>query len=90
MAFAYDVTTDRGKVRLLIPDRDTATVANQFFTDAEIDAFLSMEGDNVKRAAASGLETMASNEAYVQKVIKLLDISTNGPATAASLLARAA
>jgi len=36
MAFNYDITTDRGKVRLLIGD--TVDVGHQF-EDDEIDAF---------------------------------------------------
>ena len=33
---------------------------------------------------------MASDEVYVQKAIKLMDLSTNGPAVADALLKRAA
>jgi len=87
MAFTYNLSTDIGKMRLLIPDRSASAY---FFEDAELTAMLSAEGDNVKRGTALALETMASNEAYVQKVIRLLDLSTNGPAVAASLMARAA
>ena len=87
MAFTYDITTDRGKVRLLIPDR---TATQYLFEDDEIDYFLAAEGSVIKRAAALGLETMAADEAYVQKVIKLMDLSTNGAATAEALLKRAA
>ncbi len=90
MAFTYDLTTDRGKVRLIIRDTDTVTVANQFFTDAEIDAFLDLHGNDgsvacLKYAAADALDTWASNEAMVTKAVSLLDISTNGPAVAAAL-----
>lgn len=90
--FTYDLTTNLGKVRLLIPDRihDAA-----FFQDAEITAILAAQtgaNDTVKnlKAAATALEIMASDEAYTQKVVKLLDLTTNGPATAAALMARAA
>ena len=85
--FTYDITTDRGKVRLLIPDR---TAAQYLFEDDEIDYFLTAEGNVIKKAAALGLETMAADEAYVQKVIKSMDLSTNGAATAEALLKRAA
>lgn len=95
MAFTYDLTTDVGKVRLLIPDRnvqayDDGDTSQWFFEDEEIEALLTMEGDNVKRAAALALETIASDEAYVQKAIRLMDLQTNGAQTAASLMARAA
>lgn len=86
MTFSYDLTTDVGKIRLLIPDRTTATA---FFEDDELTAMLTLEGD-VRRAAALALETMASDEAYVQKVIKVLDLQTNGAATAKELRERAA
>ena len=46
MAFTYDIATDRGKVRLLIPDR----LATQYmFEDDEIDWFLTAESTVVKR-----------------------------------------
>ena len=87
MSFTYDITTNRGKVRLLIPDR---TATQYLFEDSEVDYFLTAEGNVIKKAAALGLETMAADEAYVQKVIKLMDLSTNGAATAEALLKRAA
>jgi hypothetical protein len=86
MAFTYVLTTDVGKVRMLIPDRNAAAY---FFEDDELTALLAMEGGTVKLAAALALETMASDEAYVQKAIRIMDLSTNGPATAAALMARA-
>jgi len=87
MAFSFNLATDAGKVRLLIPDR---TETGHLFEDDEIDAFLAMEGAVVKRAAALALETAASDQALVLKAIKLLDLQTDGPKVAASLLARAA
>ena len=87
MAFTYVLATDNGKVRLLIPDR---TAAQYFLEDEEIAIMLAMESNNVKRTAALALETMASDEAYVQKMIKLMDLTTNGPAVAEELRARAA
>lgn len=86
MAFSYDLTTDIGRVRLLVPDRNADCYV---FEDEELQAFLSVEG-TVRAAAALALETMASNEAYVQKAIRILDLSTDGPATARALMARAA
>jgi len=85
-AFTTDVSTDTGKVRMLIPDRDQE---NAFFADDEITALLSMNDSNVRRTAADALDIMASNEAYVQKQISLLELSTNGPAVAAALRERA-
>jgi hypothetical protein len=83
MAFTYDPTTPRGKVRLLIAD--TAST-RPIFQDADIDAFISMALDNnVKRAAAQALLSIAANEVYVQKRIRILDLSTDGPAEAEAL-----
>ena len=76
-----DLTTDVGKVRLLIGDRD---VSNLFFSDAEISAYLEMS-EGIRRAAADALDTMASDQAFVLKQVSLLDISTNGPSVAAAL-----
>ncbi|KAA3645331.1 MAG: hypothetical protein DWQ07_12750 [Chloroflexi bacterium] len=85
MAFTYDPTTPRGLVRLLIHDTDDVTAANQIFQDNEIDAFLNLEGDNVKRAAAQALMSIAAKEALILKVMKLLDITTDGAKLANSL-----
>lgn len=86
MAFTYDTSTTTGKIRLLIFDTDST---NYVFEDAEIDVFYDVEGSSIKRAAALALETMASNEAFVLKVIELMDLRTDGAATARALLARA-
>ena len=86
MAFTYDLTTARGKVRLLCTD---SVVAYEIFDDDDIDAFLSLESSGVKKAAALALETIASSEVLVQKRIKLLDLSTDGPAESTELLKRA-
>lgn len=63
MAFTYDLTTDRGKVRLSIGD----TVENagprpdkRNFTDAEIDYLISTETAGNTAAAAFGFELLAS------------------------------
>lgn len=87
MSFTYDPTTSAGRVRLLCNDNK---FENQIFEDAEIASFLTLEDDNVKRSAALALETIASNEVLVQKVIRILDLSTNGAAEAVELLKRAA
>jgi hypothetical protein len=85
MTFTFDLTTEAGKVRLLIPDK---VDEGHLFEDDEIDAFLELEGNNRKRATALALETAASDHALTLKVIRLLDLSTDGPAVARSLLER--
>lgn len=81
MSFTYDVTTDIGKVRMLITDRDSVTA---IFSDEEIAAFLSLYG-SVFRGAAGALETLAANEVLVQKRIQTLSLTTDGPTEATAL-----
>ena len=76
----------RDRVRLLITDTDRE---HEIFTNVEIDAFLDMEGDDVYGAAALALETIATNEALTLKVIKLLDLQTDGAKLAETLMKRA-
>lgn len=82
MTALQDFTSDSAKVRLLISDID---VSEQIFNDQAIGAFLSIASGNVKRAAASALLVIAVSEVLVQKRIKLLDLSTDGPAEAEAL-----
>lgn len=84
---AIDYTSDRGRVRLLISDINENSPV---FTDPQIDAFLLLEGENVKLAAAQALDTIASDEALTLKVIKDRDLSTDGAAVAKSLREHAA
>lgn len=78
--------SDRDRVRLLITDTD---VDNPIFQDAEVDAFLTLEGGDVRYAAAAALETIASREALRLKVVRQLDTSTDGAKLADSLRALA-
>jgi hypothetical protein len=83
MAETFDYSTNRGKVRLLIADTDPA---NHLFNGQAIDAFIELaRGSSVKRAAAIALRTIAANEILVQKRIRILDLSTDGPAEAVQL-----
>jgi len=87
MTVIFDYSTDVAKVRLLIGDID---VEDRIFNDLAIQAFIDMALDNnVKRAAAQALLTIAINEVLIQKRIKLLDLSTDGPAESAELRALA-
>ncbi|MBO0826213.1 MAG: hypothetical protein J2P24_00385 [Streptosporangiales bacterium] len=86
MTEAYDPTTAAGRVRLLTNDVDPAAPV---FTDAEIEAFLDLTGQSVFLAAAQALDTVASNEVLVGKVIRTQDLSTNGAQVSAELRARA-
>jgi len=86
--FTYNVATDIGRVRLLIPDRDPD---NAILTDEEIQCYLDLnEGVGaVYYAAAEAVETIASDEVMVLKVIKHNDLQTDGASVARTLMARA-
>jgi len=60
MAFTYDVSTRRGKVRLLIAD----TQADEHdFEDEEVDAALSMQSNSIKKSASFLLMALANDRA---------------------------
>ena len=82
MPFTYDPTTDRGRVRLLSTDVDST---DPCFTDEEVDAFLTLASSSVLLAAAMAIESIARSEVLVQKVIKLLDLQTDGASVAREL-----
>lgn len=88
MSFTYDLATDVGQVRLIIPDRVNTAAEPAMFSDEELAAFLTLE-DGVRRAAAAALETIASDQALVLKVMKVQNVSTDGAALARELRARA-
>lgn len=83
-----DVTQAVGQVRLLINDAHDEPEA-MVFSDAEVSAFLIMEGNNVKRAAAQALDTIADDEALTSKAIRTQDLATDGAKVADSLRKRA-
>lgn len=90
MTFTYDVANlggARPRVRLLIRDTDPDTA---IFQDEELDVFLNLVESNIYRAAALAYDTIAGNEAYVQKVMRTLDIQTDGAKLAEALRAQAA
>lgn len=80
------MATDIDSVRLLIADLGSSPV----FTNAQVQTFLDVEAGNVKRAAAQALDTLASNEALVSKVIKDRNLSTDGAKVADALRKHAA
>jgi late competence protein required for DNA uptake (superfamily II DNA/RNA helicase) len=72
MACTYDITTDRGKVRLLISDTSTTSC---HFADTEVDAFLTMADDSVNLAAAMALESWAASLSETADSEKIGDYS---------------
>lgn len=82
MVATYDLSTDVGKVRLLISDTD---IGSAVFDDDELEAFLAMRGDNVKLAAASALRALGGNAVFVRGKLRMLDLSTDAPAESEAL-----
>lgn len=85
-----------GQVRLLIPDTeqldnlaDPNADASYLFNDSQIQAFLSLYADNVKRAAAQAKLVLATSEALINKVIRTADYTTDGAKLGAELRAQA-
>lgn len=67
----YDPATPVGQVRLLLNDIPPDTEGTRcVFSDAELNAFLTIEGASVKRAAAQAIDTQATNEALASKVLR--------------------
>ena len=75
MAFTYDPTTARGRVRLLVSDTNDTDSTKQVFTDAEVDAFLALEGQEVYMAAAAACRALAASTAKSALAYKALDLS---------------
>jgi hypothetical protein len=87
-----DYATAIGQVRLLIPDTEQLeNIANPdadaayIFDDHQIQAFLSLYSDNVKRAAAQAKLVLATSEALINKVIRTSDYNTDGAKLGAEL-----
>ena len=83
----YDPATPVGMVRLLLNDVDPAA---EIFTDDEVEAFLTLEGDSVKLAAAQAIDVNATNEALASKVLRTPTVSTDGAKLADAMRRHAA
>lgn len=75
MPNTYDLTTDIGRLRLLLNDvgngDGTEDEGHTFvLSDEEVQAYLDLEGGAIKLAAATAIETNALNEALASKVIR--------------------
>ena len=82
----YDVTSDEGRVRLLIDDTQDPAL----FTGEEIGEVLALNQGSVLRAAAQLLLLIAGSEVRLSKKVTTQDLATDGPAVAAELRAQAA
>ena len=90
--FPPDYATGIGQVRLLIPDTeqlenpaDSTADAEYIFDDHQIQAFLSLYSNNVKRAAAQAKLVLATSESLINKVIRTADYNTDGAKLGAEL-----
>lgn len=84
--FTYDPSTDFGKVRLLAFDSDSA---NALFQDNEIQAFLDLNSQNVRLAAAQAIEVVAGSQALVTKFMIVDGDQFDGTKVSMELRARA-
>jgi len=84
---AIDYASPVGEIRLLIADTDES---EQLLTDPQLEAFLRMTGQNVNRAAAKALTTIAISETLLSKYIRTQDLTVDGPKVSAELRALAA
>ncbi len=71
----YDLTTNVGKVRLLISDTDVLPVTDAQFTDAEITYFLTLSSGSILLAASYALESWAASITDSLKSEKIGDYS---------------
>lgn len=83
MAFTYDVSTDRGRVRLKLSDTNSAAYG---FEDAEIDALLS-EGGTVLAATILGLRVLLVDAARRAKSVTTAGTSYSDAGRVAGLQA---
>jgi hypothetical protein len=87
-----DYSTAIGQVRLLIPDveqlgnpADASVDSEYLFNDSQIQAFVTMYGSSIKRAAAQAKLVLATSEALINKVISTYDLKTDGAKLGAEL-----
>ena len=72
MSLPYDITTNVGKVRLIIGD---TTAASYVFTDEELTYFLTVNSNNINLAAADALEAWVAKYTTAPDSEKIGDYS---------------
>lgn len=72
---SYDITTNVGKVRLVIGDTDVDPVTDAVFTDEELTYFLTENGNNINLAAADALEAWVAKYTTAPDSEKIGDYS---------------
>ena len=91
---AYTLDDDNGRLTFNTAPGDLAVIVVDYtwsvLADTDIATYLDLCDDDPRLAAAMALDTIATSEALVSKRIKLLEITTDGPAVARSLREHAA
>ena len=72
MSLPYDITTNVGKVRLIIGDTNATSYV---FTDDELNYFLTVNSSNINLAAADALEAWVAKYATAPDSEKIGDYS---------------
>lgn len=85
MTDSYHPETPVGQVRLLLNDVELPFV----FSDVEVQGFLTLEQQSVKRAAAQAIDTNADSLVLASRVLRTQDVSVDGAKAADSLRKRA-
>lgn len=75
MTATYDLTTDIGKLRLKINDKDVTPASDAHFTDEELQVFLDEADDDILVAAALALESWAAEYTLLENSERLGDYS---------------
>ncbi len=83
MSFTYDLSTDRGKVRLSLGD--TGPANSYVFEDDEIDYFLTT-GTTINGATIEGLRVLLSSKAHRVKTASVHGLTINDTAQIKGLL----
>ena len=73
------------------PDTEEVVITYEYslLSDVQLQDFLDVESGDVRMAAAQALDSIASTQTLILKRIKVLDLSTDGPAVAKALRAHA-
>ena len=90
----YSIDEDLGLVTFTAAPANATSVnvtyRHTLISDTDLTTFLTAEGSVVKRATALALESIASDQVLVLKVMKLMDLQVDGSNVSDALLKRAA
>lgn len=90
---AYTADLALGLVTFTAAPADGAAIVityqHTMLSDEDLETFLTLEGSDVRLATAQALDTIGSNQTLVLKVIRNLDLQTDGAAVSRELRQRA-